>query len=142
MAHRLPLAPRSVRWALVALVAATILLLSVTRSPDLARVTGPLGLVGSDKWLHAGAYAGLAAVLAYALAEQPAGRAALLVFLAAVAFGLVVEVIQFGIPYRDFSLLDGVADAAGATLVAVSWRVVGPHLRVRRISGARSRREQ
>ena len=91
---------------------------------------GPL--VGIDKYLHALAYAGLATVLAYAMAEWQPRVAAIAVFGIAVAFGLGVELVQLPLPYRQFSLLDLVANATGVTAVALGWSVLGHRLRFRR----------
>lgn len=132
MARQLPVVERWIRWLAVAVVAAAILWASVTRPTGVRGVLGPLGIVGLDKWLHAVAYACLAVVLAYALAEWDATAAAVGVLLAAMAFGLGVELLQSTIPYRTFSWWDLLANAVGATVVAVGWRAISPRLRVRR----------
>lgn len=67
---------------------------------------------GSDKVLHAGAYAVLAALLTLAT-----GRPLLGVGLA-IAYGITDEVHQSFVPGRDASVGDLVADAAGAALGA------------------------
>lgn len=131
MARHLPVVDSRIRWVVVALVAGAILVASVTRPTGLRGALGPLGVVGLDKWLHAAAYAVLAVALAYALAERDATAAAVTVFLAAMAFGLGVELLQAAIPYRDFSPLDLVANGVGATVVAVAWRAVAPRLGLR-----------
>lgn len=132
MARQLPVVERWIRWLAVAVVAVGILWASVTRPTAVRDVLGPLGIVGFDKWLHAVAYAVLAVVLGYALVEWDATVAAIGVLLAAMAFGLGVELLQSTIPYRTFSRWDLLANGVGATVVAVAWRAIAPRLRVRR----------
>jgi len=133
MVRRIPLVPTSVRWLLVGLVAGGILVASVTRSGAVGSVLGPLGILGIDKYLHGLAYAGLATVLAYAMADWRPPIAAIAVFVVAAAFGLGVELVQLPLPYRQFSLLDLVANATGATVVALGWGVLGHRLRFRQV---------
>lgn len=45
-----------------------------------------------------------------------------LVALAALAFGLLVELLQVFIPYRSFDLRDWAADAAGIAIVLLPYR--------------------
>ena len=131
---RVPLLPVGVRWLLVVAVAVGICYASVTRPAAIGRVTGPFGVLGIDKYLHFLAYAGLATVLAYALADSSTDRVAFVVFLAAVGFGLFVELLQLPIPYRTFSLADAATNALGATLVAVGWRLGRARLRFRPVA--------
>jgi VanZ family protein len=118
---RVPLASRRVRYGIVAVVAVVVLVLSVVEAGTGTPSSGPLGLVGSDKWSHALAYAGLAATLAYAsVGSHSHGRVALAVVLA-VGFGIGVELVQGPIPYRTASAVDALADAVGACLAALGW---------------------
>lgn len=135
---RVPLLPSKARWLVVALVAGGILLASVTRPTAVRRVTGPFGVLGIDKYLHFLGYAALALVLAYALAGRETERVAVTVFLAVVSFGLFVELLQLPIAYRTFSLADAVANAAGATAVAVGWRPLRRRVRFRPVSVPRA----
>ncbi|WP_153552550.1 VanZ family protein [Halomicrobium sp. LC1Hm] len=129
MSRRLPLVPNWVRWLIVGCVAAVILIVSVLRPGSASRITGPLGVFGIDKYLHVLAYGGLATVLAYALAEWEPRRAAVAVFVLAVAFGFVVELVQLPLAYRQFSRLDVLANAVGASVIAAGWGVVAARLR-------------
>jgi len=138
VAPRLPLLPASVRWAAVVLVAGTVLYASVTRPATGGRVLGPLGVLGLDKYLHALAYAALAGLLAYALADAPVERVAVVVFVAAVGFGVGIELVQSTLPYRTFSLRDVGANAVGATLAAALWRVLSRRVRFRPVGDAES----
>jgi VanZ family protein len=135
---RVPLLPASARWLIVALVAGGILVASVTRPTAVRRVTGPFGVLGVDKYLHFLAYAGFALVLAYALAGRTAERIAVVVFLAAVSFGLFVELLQLPLAYRTFSLADAAANATGATVVAVCWRPLRRRVRFRPVTAPRA----
>ncbi|NHN59954.1 MULTISPECIES: VanZ family protein [Halorussus] len=118
--------PRWLRWATVVLIAGGILYASVLDSPSSGLpALGPLGLVEIDKWLHALAYAALAGSLAVALApgRSPAvvaGVAALL----AVGYGVGVEFVQAPLAARHFSVADMVADAVGAGIAVLGYRVL------------------
>ena len=101
---RLPLLAPWLRYAFVTVVAAVIFVASLLRpDPTAAPTMGPLGIVGADKWTHALAYAGLAVALA-------------------VGFGVVIELLQWPIPYRTASAVDVLADAVGAGVLALAWR--------------------
>jgi hypothetical protein len=144
----LPLASRSTRYGLVAIVACAILVGSVIDPPSAGptpAAAGPLGFVGLDKWLHALAYAGFAGTLTYALAPwtipadgptRPsstvaAGLAAVVVLAAGYGFG--VELVQGTLPVRSFDLADAAANAVGALLATAGWGALtlGGRLRVR-----------
>jgi len=127
-----PLVSTRLRWAAVAVVAAGIVVASVSPSSG-AAVRGPLGVVGADKYLHALAFAGFALVLAYALARRDPTVAAVAVLVGTVAFGLAIELLQLPLAHRSFDWLDLVADAVGATVVAVGWRLAAVRVRFRRV---------
>ena len=116
--------PRWLRWVGVALVAGVIFYSSVLDSPDSGLpALGPLGLFGIDKWLHALAYAALAAALASALAaDRPLASAAVLAAALAVAYGVGIEFLQAPLPERHFSVADMVADGVGAAIAVLCWR--------------------
>ena len=116
-----PPVPTRVRYALAALAAGVVLVASVVETGGGADTLGPFGLVGADKWSHALAYAALTAALAYASIEGGRGRLVLPV-LAAIAFGIAIELLQWPIPYRTASVADALADAVGAGLLALGWR--------------------
>jgi len=129
---RVPLVPSRLRWAAVAVAAAGIVVASVSPSTGQA-VRGPLGVVGADKYLHALGFAGFALVLAYALARWDPTAAAVAVLVGTVAFGLVIELLQLPLAHRSFDWLDLAADAVGATVVAVGWRLAAVRIRFRRV---------
>lgn len=78
-----------------------------------------LGFLGSDKLLHACAYAVLAALASIDAwrAPESARRARFVAaFLATAAYGIVDEVHQSFVPGRDATVADAVADAFGAAI--------------------------
>jgi VanZ family protein len=99
------------RWGVVGVLALVVLVASLVPGGG-AAVSGPLGVVGLDKWLHALAYAALAGAVTYADGRAWVG------VLAAVAYGVLVELLQLGVPYRSASTLDAVADVVGALVGA------------------------
>lgn len=131
---RVPLLPRPVRLVGAVAVAVAVLAASVAPPSDGTAALGPFGLVGRDKWLHVAAYGALAAAVAYALPARSRRRLALAVGLAA-GFGLVVEAIQFGLPYRSFDLADAAVNGVGALLAAVAWQVLGIGRRLYPLAG-------
>jgi VanZ family protein len=123
------------RWGVAVAVAAAILVASV--APPGPTAGEPLVLFGiaEDKWLHAVAYAVLAAVVGWAfLVERPVPVALSLAVLVAVVYGVGMEFVQAPLPVRRFSVADMVADGAGAVLgagglralVAIDGSGVGP----------------
>lgn len=89
---------------------------------------GPLPKIphlATDKLLHAGAFAGLAALIAFALPELPARKRQRVAAGASSAAGALLELFQSALPYRSAELLDLVADTLGAVLgaLAFAWGV-------------------
>ncbi|WP_202932649.1 VanZ family protein [Halorussus salinus] len=124
--------PTWLRWLAVAVAAGGIFFASVLDPPSSGvPPVGPLGLLGFDKWLHALAYAGLAGALATALApshgpaasRSPAVTAALAGLLA-VGYGVGIEFVQAPLPERSFSVLDMAANATGAVVAVLGWRLL------------------
>ena len=115
------------RWLPVVAVAVVILYWSVVTLPSPGgRLVGPFGLFGLDKWVHAVAYAGLAATLAFALAPSPRSDLVIvgIVIAVTVAYGLGIELLQLAVPGRQFSVADLAADAVGAVVVVLGWRLL------------------
>ncbi len=82
----------------------------------------------SDKVLHAVEYAGLA-VLCYRAFRWAGGlsvsrQALMLAIITASIYGVTDEVHQFFVPFRESSWLDWLADTAGATVGALSWKFI------------------
>ncbi|WP_134671392.1 VanZ family protein [Halorussus marinus] len=123
--------PGWVRWLGVAVVAGVLFYGSVLDAPGSGlSPLGPFGTFGLDKWLHGLGYAALAAALASALAaDRSALVAALLAAAIAVAYGVGIEFVQASIPERSFSVGDMAADAVGAVLAVVCWRLAVGGLR-------------
>jgi VanZ family protein len=87
---------------------------------------GPLPKIphlATDKLLHAGAFAGLSALIALALVDLALSRRQLVAAVASTAVGALLELVQSALPYRSAELLDLVADAIGAVLgvLALRW---------------------
>jgi VanZ family protein len=100
------------RWLIVAVLAVVVLVASLV--PGGGRtLASPFGVFGADKWLHAAAYAAVAGAVTYADGRATAG------VLGAVAYGVLVELLQAGVPSRTASALDAVANGVGATIGAV-----------------------
>ncbi|OYR53997.1 VanZ family protein [Halorubrum halodurans] len=140
---RLPLIPRGVRVAAVALVALVILRYSVVPAPGSGTFrTGPFGLLGYSTWLHLLAYGGLAAAAAYALHDSPRPDWQVLgvVFLAVAAYGIGIELLQSTLTARTAAYGDVLTNASGAGLAVVAWRIVTRYVRfyrVRRVADLR-----
>lgn len=99
------------RWLVVAVLAVVVLVASLVPGGG-GSFSSPFGVVGADKWLHAFGYAVLAGAVTYADGRALVGVAA------AVAYGVLVELLQLGVPYRSASTLDAVADGVGALVGA------------------------
>lgn len=100
------------QWVFVAVLAAGILVASVVPGGG-ASALGPLGVVGLDKWLHAIGYATLAGAVTVAYGRVTVGVGA------AVAYGVFIEFVQLGVPSRSGSVLDALANLAGAVVGAL-----------------------
>ncbi|WP_411965370.1 VanZ family protein [Haloferax sp. YSMS24] len=85
--------------------------------------TGPFGVVGLDKWVHAVGYAVLGFGCASALQARQAREMGIAVA-AAGLFGATIELVQALVPYRSFSLLDMGANVLGAFVGVVLWYAV------------------
>lgn len=87
---------------------------------------GPFG-VGADKWLHLGAYWGVALLAAVGLRAR--GRRTLVVAVAlGAALGGCLELVQATLPLRAFDAADALVNGVGALLGAATyavWRRVG-----------------
>lgn len=123
---RVPLLPKWLRWAAVVVVAGFVAAISVIRLPSGVGSTGPFGLVPVSQYGHFVAYAGLAGLLAYALADShwSERRVLAVVFLVVVGYGFGLEVIQRLLPYRRFEVGDLVVNAVGTAMAVVLWRLL------------------
>lgn len=123
---RFPLFPGRLRWLGVLAVAAAIGYFSLlTAPPPAPPEPGPLW----DKKLHFAAYAILGLSLIYATAagrRETPHRIALSIGVA-MAFGVLIELLQGPLPHRYFSYGDMLANALGA-LLATGWFLVETHL--------------
>lgn len=80
---------------------------------------------GFDKVVHAGAYALLLALVLYGDRFPRETRRLLGWVVAVAAYGALDEVHQAFVPARQADVLDFVADALGAAVVALTWRAIG-----------------
>ncbi|WP_335999003.1 VanZ family protein [Halorientalis halophila] len=138
-----PLVPTWVRWLGVAAVAGFVFATSVLVAPPSEPVVpGKVDPVPLDKWRHFLAYAAIAYALAYALADsdRPRIQLAVGVVCLTVLYGIGIELWQWTIPNRFFSLADAYANALGAALV-VAWYAIEPRLDYRPVLTVLSRGE-
>ena len=130
MKLRVPLLPRSVRWAAVLAVAAVIFYASILSAPPetvIDRVKPDL--LPLDKWRHFLAYAAFGGALAYATTDWEVDRRVLAVAVIGltVVYGVGIEIGQSQIPERYFSLGDAYANALGGVLV-LPYYLLQPYL--------------
>lgn len=84
-----------------------------------------LDLLFSDYSLHFFGYGGLAILLAWGYYKSKSSLPLVKAGLIACSFGLLIEVYQRFLPYREFSILDMGADLAGIVLaLGFFWFVV------------------
>lgn len=116
---RVPLLPAWLRWAGVAVLAVVIFYASVLTVPPADPVVDPPDLVPLDKWRHFVAYAAFGGGLAYATADWdwPTRRLAMFVLGVTIVYGVGIEIWQWFVPVRYFSVADAYANALGAVLV-------------------------
>lgn len=87
--------------------------------------TGPLGVVGPDKWIHAAEYGLLAGLVAWATTPRTRGES-VRILLAVAGYGVVVELLQAPLVTRTASPRDALANLVGAAVALVLWwRLVG-----------------
>ncbi len=93
----------------VALLASILVISILAFGPPPVAVSASV----SDKVLHAGAFFVLSFLLEGALSTTSFWRVKVPMLL---SYGLFIELIQWQLPNRDFSLLDFLADGAGVVL--------------------------
>ncbi|KAB1192446.1 antibiotic resistance protein VanZ [Haloferax sp. MBLA0076] len=104
-------------YALVVLVASV-----VPTPPGGLTPSGPLGLVGLDKWVHGVGYAVLGFGLALASRAQRGTEIGHVIVVAS-AYGAGIELVQATLPYRSFSIADAGANVLGAVLGGLLWYI-------------------
>lgn len=102
----------------LALSLAAIVFLATTPNPY------PVPASASDKVNHLIAFIELTLLARLAWPELKAAWPAV----ALLAYGLGIELVQAGLPYREFSLADLAADGAGIAVGLALWRVLARHL--------------
>lgn len=133
MRLQFPLLPSTLRWLGVAVVAGILVYFSLLTTPPPQPPDPSLGAFW-DKKLHFAGYAALGLSLIYATATGPRSpRYRITISLgAAVAFGVLIELLQGPLPNRYFSYADMLANALGA-LLASGWFLVEARLEYVRI---------
>lgn len=114
-------------WLPVVLYAGAIFYMSAQSHPE-DELPSFLFKEVSDKVLHAIEYAGLA-VLCYRAFRRAAGpsvarQALVLAIVTASVYGITDEMHQLFVPFRESSWQDWLADTAGATIGALSWKSI------------------
>jgi len=100
----------SVLYVIILLLAASFL--------KIAEVTKP----GADKSLHFIAFFALTLLLVFTFQSYKSRHKFTLSFAVALLIGLFIELLQLGLPSREFSLLDLLADLVGIILALVlAW---------------------
>ncbi|MCL7416674.1 MAG: VanZ family protein [Halalkalicoccus sp.] len=106
------------RWTAVLGVALAILAVSVVPIPGAVPDEG--GGIPTSVMFHFLGYATLAALIGVALlVRQPPVRGSGTGLASASAYGVLIECLQYPIPYRSFSYVDMLVNGAGATLGAL-----------------------
>ena len=80
-------------------------------------MTFPVTLMVSDKFLHALVFWLLLMLVDYSWPESGLGPAKVFMVF---AYGVLIELVQYFLPYRDFSLADLLADALGMGCYPIS----------------------
>ena len=97
--------------------AALVIALLVSTYMATAPAGTAVGASVNDKLAHLITFFGLAWLADFSF---PRGRFGWSKILPLLAYGLLIEIIQFFLPYRTFSLLDLIADAAGIVLYGIT----------------------
>lgn len=131
-----PLVPTWMRLLVVLAAVGGLVYYSVMPAPGTGSISyGPLGLFSYSVWLHFVGYMGLALTLAYATCDSSRPRWQVLVgvFVFTVGCGAAVEVVQYTLPTRTFSLLDIAVNAVGASVGVALWAIVDRVVRFDRV---------
>lgn len=121
--------PAPARFSIAGAFAMAVALASFLHAPDVVDATGVFGLVGNDKWIHAGSYALITFLLAYAVLARSLPVLAAIA-LTSILLGIGVEFIQSTIPWRSKEFADMVANSVGAVVAVGLWRVLWWYLPV------------
>ena len=126
MALPLPVVPRSLRYAAVAIVCGIIFYFSILAIPPDTPAPDSLAL---PTWRHFLAYFVLGLSIAYTLTDRPISRRrkALLVVALATGYGALIELGQVFVPERHASLADVVINAASVS-VSLCWYLIEPYV--------------
>jgi len=87
-------------------------------------VSGPQVLTNQDKIIHFFLYMVMASLAVLARKSRPDRFVLMPAFLYAASFGLVVEIVQYFLPYRSFEWWDILANTCGAFFAVLLARLV------------------
>lgn len=119
----LSMVPVGPRWLAVAAVALSILVVSVIRIPESVPEGG--GGIPTSVLFHFVGYGVLAVTLSVAIVmHRRSSTATGGAFLGASGYGALMESVQLSLPYRSFSYVDMLTNAAGAATGLVALAVV------------------
>lgn len=110
------------RWLAVGFVAGVLFMLMVIPTETAPTPAVQTPVVGLDKWLHLVDYAVLVFILASAL-EASSQSVTARAWAWTSAYGVALELLQWGIPYRAVSLGDITANLFGAGVGVGLWYV-------------------
>lgn len=110
---------------LVGAVAAVLFVAAIVPTGGTVDRAGPLGLVGMDLWLHALGYCLLQWVVLVAAESDSLWRVPTAATpLVVVGYGVLLELVQFGLAYRHASPHDALANALGALVALAGWTLL------------------
>ena len=120
---RIPVVSSQLRWGIVLAVAGVIFVTSIVIAP-LDAALDP-SFAPQDKLYHVLAYGAFGISLAYTFTDRPVAvwKKATTVFVAAVTYGIGIELGQASLPARSLEVGDALANAIGA-LLSLSWYLV------------------
>lgn len=107
-------------WLRIVMAISTISVViyySIVPPPGSSAISrGPLGILRFSYWLHLISYTGLTIIVGYTTAHVPRPDWQLWVFVIVVGIGVLIELIQYTIPARSFSLLDILVNLVGVLI--------------------------
>ncbi|MFC7141426.1 VanZ family protein [Halosimplex aquaticum] len=115
--------PAPTRFSIACGFALAVVFASLAHPPAFVDQTGMFGDVGIDKWIHAGSYALVTFLLAYAvLAESVLSLVGIAAV--AIALGIGVEFVQSTIAWRSKEAADVIANVTGTIVAVGAWKLV------------------
>lgn len=115
--------PGVVRWLIVIMVLALVLVAAFWRPESIVQRPGPFGVLDERTWVEGGAYAVLAVSLLYAVssASGTVAISPLFVPIFVISFACLVEALQSLSGVAGFEVIDLIAAGVGSIAVALVW---------------------